>query len=591
MAAHEMRTMNDKNGLAGDTRGAVLVVGVVMAAVLVGILWHLLGVGDAIVYRERMQEAADATAFDSAIWHARTMNLLVVLNVVMSAILAVLVIWRAIEMVLEIAAIILFLLGLVPFMEWAETAAIQVERFVLEKMVPKDIKTISPNVTKWLQRVNKAEKMVSTWAPYINVASPTAVNTGFFGGGPVQAAFPVSLSLIPPAAEGALPERAGVEKRFNMGDAFAAMPVQEDSYDELCKHAALFVPNTARAALDKMGAPSAVGTAIEHLGNGFASLVADSAAFFCTPAKQPPGADEQKKGIEDACKKKDDQFERNDPDTHKRLGLVCKDGSLSPTCLCDGRFVDGNLVDDHRGCCSWHGGIKPDPATGGKMCAEPDAGGPPKFDERECEGLEKDEADKKKQQIPEGNDSKSEKPVKVWSEAKNGNVFLQAWSFVKGSPNSSFDSGVAVANHGDAGPAPHGASTEFGLAEAEYFNDSGENMWNLGWHARLRRVHDPISLYNAAPKLDAWGEKKVGDAIHKAFSGKPGVEKAMAIIEEALPWIDPGGEKFGTWWTEEELTKRAKKGVHDVVYGAGVDNYGSFVADQLLGPYHKKLIH
>ena len=114
-------------------------------------------------------------------------------------------------------------------------------------------------------------------------------------------------------------------------------------------------------------------------------------------------------------------------------------------------------------------------------------------------------------------------------------------------------------------------------------------LWRIALMSRQKRGRCPSN--NAAPKLDAWGEKKVGDAIHKAFHGKPGVEKAMAISEEALPWIDPGGDKFGTWWTEEELTKRAKMDVHDIVYGEGVDNYGSFVADQLLGPYHKKLIH
>ncbi|HEX8106820.1 MAG TPA: hypothetical protein VF516_03785, partial [Kofleriaceae bacterium] len=29
-------------------------------------------------------------------------------------------------------------------------------------------------------------------------------------------------------------------------------------------------------------------------------------------------------------------------------GLLCNDGTLSPTCTCAG---------SHRGCCSWHGGV------------------------------------------------------------------------------------------------------------------------------------------------------------------------------------------------------------------------------------------
>ena len=91
--------------------------------------------------------------------------------------------------------------------------------------------------------------------------------------------------------------------------------------------------------------------------------------------------------------------------------------------------------------------------------------------------------------------------------------------------------------------------------------------------------------------MDAWAQGKVGDAIKKAFHGKPGVEKAVIIVEEAMSWLDPKGDKYGKWWTEKELTKRAKKGVHDGIYGAGVDNYGSFVADHLIGSYHDKLIH
>ncbi len=46
-----------------------------MCACMVGILWYLAGIGDAIVFRERMQEAADATAFSAAVLHARGMNL------------------------------------------------------------------------------------------------------------------------------------------------------------------------------------------------------------------------------------------------------------------------------------------------------------------------------------------------------------------------------------------------------------------------------------------------------------------------------------------------------------------------------------
>jgi hypothetical protein len=50
----------------GDERGAVMVLGIFMCACLVGVLWYLAGIGDAVVYRQRLQEAADATAARSS---------------------------------------------------------------------------------------------------------------------------------------------------------------------------------------------------------------------------------------------------------------------------------------------------------------------------------------------------------------------------------------------------------------------------------------------------------------------------------------------------------------------------------------------
>ena len=77
-------------GPIADQRGAIMVMAVFMAAFLVGCLWYLIGVGDALVYRERVQDAADAGAYSAAVYHARGMNLIALLNIVMAAMLAVL---------------------------------------------------------------------------------------------------------------------------------------------------------------------------------------------------------------------------------------------------------------------------------------------------------------------------------------------------------------------------------------------------------------------------------------------------------------------------------------------------------------------
>ncbi|HET9932137.1 MAG TPA: hypothetical protein VFQ35_15645, partial [Polyangiaceae bacterium] len=77
-----------------DTRGAILVVGLVLGFALALAVHTLVGVDSAVLDRETVQSAADAAAFESAVWHARGMNSLAGLNVLLALVLATLVFWR-----------------------------------------------------------------------------------------------------------------------------------------------------------------------------------------------------------------------------------------------------------------------------------------------------------------------------------------------------------------------------------------------------------------------------------------------------------------------------------------------------------------
>src|SRR5690606_7346893 len=68
-----------------DQRGATMVMGVFIAVLLVGMIYYVWGIGDAIMHRERMQDASDTAAFSAAVIHARGMNMLALINVVMAA--------------------------------------------------------------------------------------------------------------------------------------------------------------------------------------------------------------------------------------------------------------------------------------------------------------------------------------------------------------------------------------------------------------------------------------------------------------------------------------------------------------------------
>jgi hypothetical protein len=62
-----------------------MVIGIFLAMLVVGMLYFVWGIGEAIIYRQMMQDAADSAAFGGAVIDARGMNLIALLNVVMAA--------------------------------------------------------------------------------------------------------------------------------------------------------------------------------------------------------------------------------------------------------------------------------------------------------------------------------------------------------------------------------------------------------------------------------------------------------------------------------------------------------------------------
>lgn len=73
----------EDRSLRHDRGGAVLLIGIFVALGLTGSLWFLIGIGDAIAFREMAQEATDAGTFSSAVVHARSMNFIAAVNLVM----------------------------------------------------------------------------------------------------------------------------------------------------------------------------------------------------------------------------------------------------------------------------------------------------------------------------------------------------------------------------------------------------------------------------------------------------------------------------------------------------------------------------
>ncbi len=121
-----------KRNCVCDQRGAIMVMGVVMAVFLVAVLYQVVGIGETLLQRQQMQDAADAAAFSAAVVHARGMNTIVLINLVMAALLAVVVAFKLVETICAAAIVLaavasIFSYGAaasaIPFLESARSKA------------------------------------------------------------------------------------------------------------------------------------------------------------------------------------------------------------------------------------------------------------------------------------------------------------------------------------------------------------------------------------------------------------------------------------------------------------------------------------
>jgi hypothetical protein len=91
------------SALLRDDRGVIMVVGVFFSLLLIGLCWFIFGIGNAIAYRENLQNASDSAAFAAAVYDARGMNLLAMMNIIMGVILATLIIAKFLEIIAVMA--------------------------------------------------------------------------------------------------------------------------------------------------------------------------------------------------------------------------------------------------------------------------------------------------------------------------------------------------------------------------------------------------------------------------------------------------------------------------------------------------------
>ncbi|CAN5923794.1 hypothetical protein BH11MYX4_BH11MYX4_10270 [soil metagenome] len=111
-------TTSSLKRLHNDKRGAIMLMGLCMSCFLIGSLWFLIGIGDAIVFRDTMQEATDHATFTSAALHAKGMNFISACNLFILALIAVHIIMGLIHDILLAICIISLGFGCGAWVSW-----------------------------------------------------------------------------------------------------------------------------------------------------------------------------------------------------------------------------------------------------------------------------------------------------------------------------------------------------------------------------------------------------------------------------------------------------------------------------------------
>jgi hypothetical protein len=229
--------------LVDDRRGAILVVGVFMAAVLAGALFMIIGTGDAILYRERLQDGADAIAYSSAGVHARGMNLIVLVNLVMAALLAILI---ALRMLIAVLGVAIAVCGVVSVLSagtlTAICAPVLASAPAMVSSLEKAANAYEKFLAKTLPTLSKVERVIALTTPYVALRESVKVSGEY---APlVTRGLAASPSMVPFLPDG---------KRLGL-------PVKEMEPDAFCKksaelgvsHAFFWAPGWLESAATKL---------------------------------------------------------------------------------------------------------------------------------------------------------------------------------------------------------------------------------------------------------------------------------------------------------------------------------------------------
>lgn len=229
-----------------DDRGAIMVMAVFFAIFAVGTLYLVIGTAEAIFLRERLQDSADAAALSGAVMHARAMNLLVLINIVMAALLAILVTLKLVESLAILGIIVAAALAW--FTGGSSLSAIPPLKTV-QGHVHEAYDQLKTPIYDALKTLHEVSDVVQKTAPSVALAAVTLEIQGQASG--------MQGFAVPPRLDS---------------------PVVDGSFDKLCGEAGALPADLAEAALS--GIPP-VADLMGELKGPMKSLASEFSEWFC----------------------------------------------------------------------------------------------------------------------------------------------------------------------------------------------------------------------------------------------------------------------------------------------------------------------
>ena len=552
--------------------GVVAVSGLAMAVFLTAVLYYEIGVGDAIAFKEQLQDASDAAGFSAAVYHARGMNMIVLLNLMMAAVLAIIVILRVLEMLFGIVAALVPAICWIPGMEWL--CPLEGIADAGEEWAQSANEVMDPIVHTALKGLNDVATVVAVGMPWVALIKSGTVGVQYYpqvtsqkGGGTIM----LSMSMMPdvtwiPAvsnaadsAKGSITSGLGLEgeKGTNIDGKRWGLPVQEGEFNVLCSQAAQVLPDLIEWAINSAvhGNPNANPPKwLTWLNSTIGGLIGSFPQYFCDEGAMTAGADTATEDIQKAA--------QTQCDANEKQWTQCKNeltGNTLPTPPNTGgslgSFPPGMLSGGATNTgASGSGGATNDPCDGGMAAQVLGALKNDKnasFDKKACMKTQttklNDAASKAKSTMA------SALPKAIYPWAANGNDYMAIWSFGWGNFKDQEESGVGVAEWSKSVAAAKPKHTTM-LAKAEFFyavenpcdtpgqeqgtkgsstlcgtalnrpfwgDYAADTMWNPRWKARLRRVSPP--MIPIGQMASSGLQSLLGTALHKAFGMIPGI--------------------------------------------------------------------